>query len=84
LLALHYLAGYSEAELAVACGVLPSTIKSRLHEAREQAKRQLLPLVRELLALQPRAMRRVEPILPRYGQVGVLSAGAAEPLAAKT
>jgi RNA polymerase sigma-70 factor, ECF subfamily len=69
-LALHYLAGYSEAELAVACGVSPSTIKSRLHEAREQAKRQLLPIVRELLSLQSRSMRRVEPTLPRYGKTG--------------
>jgi RNA polymerase sigma factor (sigma-70 family) len=69
-LALHYLAGYSEAELAVACGVSPSTIKSRLHEAREQAKRKLLPTVRELLSLRPRSMRRVEPALPRYGKAG--------------
>jgi RNA polymerase sigma factor (sigma-70 family) len=69
-LALHYLAGYSEAELAVACGVSPSTIKSRLHEARAQAKRQLLPIVRELLSLRPRSMRRVEPTLPRYGKAG--------------
>jgi RNA polymerase sigma factor (sigma-70 family) len=69
-LALDYLARYSEAELAAVCGVLPSTIKSRLHEAREQAKRKLLPIVRELLALQPRSMRRVEPTLPRYGKAG--------------
>ena len=69
-LALHYLAGYSEAELAVACGVSPSTMKSRLHEAREQAKRELLPIVRELLALRPRSMRRVEPTMPRYGKAG--------------
>jgi RNA polymerase sigma factor (sigma-70 family) len=51
-LALHYLAGYSEAELAVAFGVAPATIKSRLREGREQAKRKLLPVIRELLALQ--------------------------------
>jgi DNA-directed RNA polymerase specialized sigma24 family protein len=38
-LLLRYLAGYSEAELAVAFGVPPATIKSRLREAREQAKR---------------------------------------------
>jgi RNA polymerase sigma-70 factor (ECF subfamily) len=69
-LALHYLAGYSEAELAVACGVSPSTIKSRLHEAREQAKRTLLPIVRELLSLRPRSIRRVEPTLPRCGKAG--------------
>ena len=69
-LALHYLAGYSEPELAVACGVSASTIKSRLHEAREQAKRKLLPIVQELLALRARSMRRVEPTLPQYGKAG--------------
>jgi RNA polymerase sigma-70 factor, ECF subfamily len=69
-LALHCLAGYSEAELALALGVSPATIKSRLHEAREQAKRALLPIVRELLSLRPRSMKRVEPTLPRYGQAG--------------
>jgi RNA polymerase sigma-70 factor, ECF subfamily len=69
-LALHYLGGYSEAELAVACGVSPSTIKSRLHEARQQAKRTLLPIVQELLSLRPRSMKQVEPTLPRYGKAG--------------
>jgi RNA polymerase sigma factor (sigma-70 family) len=69
-LALHYLAGYSEAELAVAYGVAPSTIKSRLHEAREQAKRKLLPVVRELLSHRPRSAKIVEPSMPRYGKAG--------------
>ena len=69
-LALHYLAGYSEAELARAYGVTPATIKSRLREARQQAKRKLLPVVRELLALQPRSAKIVEPTMPRYGQAG--------------
>jgi RNA polymerase sigma factor (sigma-70 family) len=69
-LALHYLAGYSEAELAVALGVAPATVKSRLREAREQAKRKLLPVVRELLSLQPRSAKMVEPIMPRYGKAG--------------
>jgi RNA polymerase sigma factor (sigma-70 family) len=69
-LALHYLAGYSEAELAVACGVSPATVKSRLREAREQAKRKLLPVVREVLSLQPRSAKIVEPTMPRYGKAG--------------
>jgi RNA polymerase sigma-70 factor (ECF subfamily) len=69
-LALHYLAGYSEAELAVAFGVAPATIKSRLREAREQAKRKLMPVVRELLSLQPRSAEIVEPTMPRYGKPG--------------
>jgi len=51
-LALHYLAGYSEMEIAVALGLSSATIKSRLREGREQVKQQLLPVVRELLALQ--------------------------------
>jgi RNA polymerase sigma factor (sigma-70 family) len=69
-LALHYLAGYSEAELAVAFGVAPATIKSRLREGREQAKRKLMPVVRELLSLQPRLAEIVEPAMPRYGKPG--------------
>jgi RNA polymerase sigma factor (sigma-70 family) len=69
-LALHYLAGYSEAELVLAFGVAPATIKSRLREAREQAKRKLLPVVRELLALQPRSATIAEPTMPRYGKAG--------------
>jgi RNA polymerase sigma factor (sigma-70 family) len=69
-LALHYLAGYSEAELAVAFGVAPATIKSRLREGREQAKRKLMPVVRELLSLQPRSAEIVEPTMPRYGKPG--------------
>jgi RNA polymerase sigma factor (sigma-70 family) len=69
-LALHYLAGYSEAELAVAFGVAPATIKSRLREAREQAKRKLMPVVRELLSLQTRSAKIVEPAMSRYGKAG--------------
>jgi RNA polymerase sigma factor (sigma-70 family) len=74
LLVLRYLAGYSEAELAVAFGVPPATIKSRLREAREQAKRRLLPIVRELLALQPRSGKILEPTMPRYGKAGCVCA----------
>jgi len=51
-LALHYLAGYSEIEITVALGLSPTTVKSRLREGREQAKQHLLPVVKELLALQ--------------------------------
>lgn len=69
-LALHYLAGYSETELAMAFGVSPATIKSRLHEAREQAKRKLLPIVRELLSLRPRSEKIVELTMPQYGKAG--------------
>jgi RNA polymerase sigma-70 factor, ECF subfamily len=76
-LALHYLAGYSEAEIAVALGLSSTTIKSRLREGREQAKRNLLPVVRELLALQtnpgcgcPLSQQMAERIMAGYGTRG--------------
>lgn len=76
-LALHYLAGYSEAEIAVALGLSSATIKSRLREGREQAKRNLLPVVRELLALQtnpgcgcPLSQQTAERIMAGYGKRG--------------
>jgi len=76
-LALHYLAGYSEAEMAVALGLSPATIKSRLREGREQAKRTLLPVVRELLALQmkpgcgcPLSQQTAERVMVGYGKRG--------------
>lgn len=76
-LALHYLAGYSEAEIAVALGLSPATIKSRLREGREQAKQNLLPVVRELLALQtkpgcgcPLSQQTAEHIMAGYGKRG--------------
>jgi RNA polymerase sigma factor (sigma-70 family) len=76
-LALHYLAGYSEAEIAVALGLSPATIKSRLREGREQAKRTLLPVVRELLALQmnpgcgcPLSQQTAERVMAGYGKRG--------------
>ena len=76
-LALHYLADYSEAEIAVALGLSPATIKSRLREGREQAKRNLLPVVRELLALQtnpgcgcPLSQQTAERVMAGYGKRG--------------
>jgi RNA polymerase sigma factor (sigma-70 family) len=76
-LALHYLAGYSEAEIAVALGLSPATIKSRLREGREQAKQHLLPVVRELLALQttpgcgcPLSQQTAARLMAGYGKRG--------------
>ncbi len=76
-LALHYLAGYSEAEIAGALGLSPATVKSRLREGREQAKRKLLPVVRELLALQtkpgcgcPLSQKMAALSMPGYGKSG--------------
>jgi RNA polymerase sigma factor (sigma-70 family) len=71
-LALHYLVGYSE--IAVALGLSSATIKSRLREGREQAKQKLLPVVRELLALQtnpgcgcPLPQQTAELVMAGYG-----------------
>jgi RNA polymerase sigma-70 factor (ECF subfamily) len=76
-LALHYLAGYSEMEIAVALGLSSATIKSRLREGREQAKQKLLPVVRELLALQttagcgcPLPQQTAELVMAGYGTRG--------------
>jgi RNA polymerase sigma factor (sigma-70 family) len=76
-LALHYLAGYSEAETAVALGLSSATVKSRLREGREQAKQKLLPVVRELLALQtnpgcgcPLSQQTAQRIMAGYGTRG--------------
>jgi DNA-binding CsgD family transcriptional regulator len=76
-LALHYLAGYSEAEIAVALGLSSGMVKSRLREGREQAKRNLLPVVRELLALQtkpgcgcPLSQQTAQRIMAGYGKRG--------------
>jgi RNA polymerase sigma-70 factor (ECF subfamily) len=76
-LALHYLAGYSEAEIAVALGLSSATVKSRLREGREQAKRNLLPVVRELLALQtkpgcgcPLSQQTAQRLMAGYGTRG--------------
>jgi RNA polymerase sigma-70 factor (ECF subfamily) len=76
-LALHYLAGYSEAEIALALGLSPTTVKSRLREGREQAKQNLLPIVKELLALQttpgcgcPLSQQTAERVMAGYGTRG--------------
>jgi len=71
-LALHYLAGCSEADIAETLGLLSATVKSRLREAREQAKRKLLPVVRELLSLQTPSEEIVEQIMARCGNPGCI------------
>lgn len=76
-LALHYLAGYSEAEIARALDLPSATVKSRLREGREQAKRKLLPVVKELLALQTKPgcgcslpQKMAELTMANYGKPG--------------
>lgn len=71
-LALHYLAGCSEAEIAEALGISTPTVKSRLHEGRKQAKRELQPLVKELLSLETRSEEQVDRILARCGSPGCI------------
>jgi len=69
-LVLHYLAGCSEAEIAALLGVRVATVKSRLHEGRDQAKRQLLPVVEELLSMQSSSAEMVQQVLARCGSPG--------------
>jgi DNA-directed RNA polymerase specialized sigma24 family protein len=76
-LALHYVAGYSEIEIAAALRPSPVTVKSRLREGREQAKQKLLPVVKELLALQtnpgcgcPLPQQTAERVMAGYGTRG--------------
>jgi len=69
-LALRYLGDCSEAEIAAALGISLTTVKSRLHEARAQAKRKLLPVVKELLSLQTPSKEMVERVMARCGSPG--------------
>jgi RNA polymerase sigma-70 factor (ECF subfamily) len=73
-LGLHYLAGCTEEEIAATLGLSPTTVKSRLREGREQAKRKLLPVVRELLSLQISSEEMVEQIMTRCGSPGCVCA----------
>ena len=71
-LTLRYLADCSEAEIAEALSLSPTTVKSRLHAGREQAKRELLPVVKELLSLQTPSREMVEQIMARCGNPGCI------------
>lgn len=71
-LALHYLVGCSEAEIAASLGLSRATIKSRLHEGRQQAKRKLLPSVKELLSLQAPSKEMVDRIMQRCNSPGCI------------
>lgn len=66
-LVLRYLAGCSEGEIAAALGLKPATVKSRLHEARMQARRTLLPVVNELLSWQIPSQALVQQIIEKCG-----------------
>jgi RNA polymerase sigma factor (sigma-70 family) len=69
-LVLHYLARCSEEEMALLLALKPATVKSRLYEARRQAKQQLLPVVRELLSLQASSEEIARQVLARCGSPG--------------
>jgi RNA polymerase sigma-70 factor, ECF subfamily len=66
-LALRYLAGCSEAEIAKALDLPLATVKSRLHEGRKQAQRELRPVVRELLRAEGGSDEAVDEILAKCG-----------------
>jgi len=66
-LALHYLGGYSYADIGGLCGLRQTTVKSRLHEARGQLKRQLLKAVAELCACARTDSHTVRCVMERCG-----------------
>jgi RNA polymerase sigma-70 factor (ECF subfamily) len=71
-LALRYLAGCSEAEIAEVLALAPSTVKSRLFEGRKQAKTILLPAVEEFLRLETRSDEIANRVMQRCGSPGCI------------
>ncbi|MBI5443522.1 MAG: RNA polymerase sigma factor [Deltaproteobacteria bacterium] len=69
-LALRYLAGCSEAEIGDALGLPLAKVKSRLHEGRKQAQRELRPIVRELLRAEAGSDEAVDEIMAKCGSPG--------------
>lgn len=67
-LALHYLGGYSYAEISGLCDLPETTVKSRLHEARGQLKGQLLQAVAELCKCARTTGHSVRCVMERCGQ----------------
>jgi RNA polymerase sigma-70 factor, ECF subfamily len=61
---LRYFAGLSAGETAALCGISPSLVKSRLHEAREKL-RQILPTLHEGVAVTPQQSRITKEALMR-------------------
>lgn len=66
-LSLHYLGGYSYAEIAALCGLPEKTVKSRLHEARRQLKSRLLQMVAELCGCARSTDHTLRCVMPRCG-----------------
>ncbi|MEW6749396.1 MAG: RNA polymerase sigma factor [Candidatus Latescibacterota bacterium] len=66
-LCLHYLGGYSYAEISALCDLPEKTVKSRLYEARQQLKARLLRTVAELCQCQRDAEHTARCVLDRCG-----------------
>lgn len=64
---LHYLGGYSYAEISALCGLSENTVRSRLHEARRQLKTRLLRTVEELCECDRDADHTLQCVLDRCG-----------------
>lgn len=64
---LHYLGGYSYAEISALCGLPERTVRSRLHEARGQLKARLLRTVAELCECRQDADHTLRCVLDRCG-----------------
>jgi len=66
-LSLKYVGGYSYAEIAALCELPEKTVRSRLHEGREQLKSQLLRIVAELCECRHGGDETVHCVLDRCG-----------------
>lgn len=66
-LSLKYVGGYSYAEIAARCGLAEKTVRSRLHEGREQLKSRLLEVVAELCECRESGNKTGRCILERCG-----------------
>jgi RNA polymerase sigma-70 factor (ECF subfamily) len=66
-LSLRYVGGYSYREIAAFLEVPISTVKSRLHEGRQQIKEELLKVIKELLCFRLSSDELAEQVLARCG-----------------
>jgi len=67
ILVLHYACGYSYREIAAVLELPVVTVRSRLHEARQQMRRELLKVVKEQLRMRLLPDELIEQVLSRCG-----------------
>lgn len=66
-LSLHYIGGYSYAEIAALCDVPTNLVRSRLHEGRTQLKTRLLEVVAKLCQCAQNPEHAAQCVLERCG-----------------